>query len=293
MTEPAPSDPTGIVEKMQTLTDIEGDLADTIMAVAAPSSAPDLDLPTEEGSSDAMMQNTEAMESVLEQSIPPAPDPATKEEDIPSPVQPRVNDDVSSSPIDHEPSAAAHEASTALSAVSADLNVPVLPESVISAAHDVAAETAVEEESGNIVVEVEQPTIDNITKAVASGEGLPDTISSKVTTPPSVPNAVPMQAMEAPGPGPLQITSAKLSAQTPYASIQAPRGEVSLPQGLSESSPSVLAMPDLVRSWRLDPKNANIVLAIFDWSVQKTEINDARAWYDVLAVENPTAASPL
>jgi len=41
-----------------------------------------------------------------------------------------------------------------------------------------------------------------------------------------------------------------------------------------------------------DPKNPNILLALFDWSIQKTEINDARAWYNALAADNPTAVNP-
>lgn len=32
---------------------------------------------------------------------------------------------------------------------------------------------------------------------------------------------------------------------------------------------------------------------MFDWAVQNSEVEDARVWYEVVAKENPTAASPL
>lgn len=42
-----------------------------------------------------------------------------------------------------------------------------------------------------------------------------------------------------------------------------------------------------------DPSEASNILALFNWSVQKSEVADARAWYSALAVENPTASQPL
>lgn len=38
-----------------------------------------------------------------------------------------------------------------------------------------------------------------------------------------------------------------------------------------------------------DPSNPTLLLSLFNWAVQKTEVEDARAWYRVLAVDNPTA----
>lgn len=40
-----------------------------------------------------------------------------------------------------------------------------------------------------------------------------------------------------------------------------------------------------------DPSNPTLLLSLFNWAVQKTEVEDARAWYRVLAVDNPTAVS--
>lgn len=40
-----------------------------------------------------------------------------------------------------------------------------------------------------------------------------------------------------------------------------------------------------------DASDPRAVLELFNWSVQKSEIIDARVWYDVLAKDEPTAVS--
>lgn len=261
MTKPTTYDATEIVHQMQILTDIEGDLADTAMAVAA------ADVSKDPGSDGTMMQNAEAMESTLEQSIPahPPSDTATKE----TSTDPQANGEFNTAssevaaavphdtiingdviPAPPEPSAAAHDVSTALTAVEADLNNPVMPESVVSPAHDVETETAVEESAGNIIVEVEQPNVENIAQAAANGEIVPQALPANPETPPEGAAPVSLNGVEVSVPPSQQPTPPKMPAQTPYASIQSPKGEFTLPEGLTEASPSVRALPDLIRSSR-------------------------------------------
>lgn len=248
-TQPPPTDAAQIVHQMQVLTDIEGDLADTAVAVAAP------DVSMDQGSADTMMQNAETMESVLEQSIPAGPDPATKETpEIPDyhAPSPQTNGDVTvSTPVPTEPSSNAHNVSTTMSAITADLNEPVMPESTVPAAHDVVAETAVEESSGDIVIDVEEPTMQNIAEAFAKSEDVPQTqaIPSDAVTPAAIIGVHPLQHNEEPVAASRQPTPT-LPAQTAYITSQSPKRDASLPEGLTESSASIRAIPDLIRSWR-------------------------------------------
>lgn len=68
-----------IIQTMQTLTDIEGDLADTAAAVASDSlrseqSAQQTEqMPADNENSEALLLNAQQMEETLEQSIPDAP----------------------------------------------------------------------------------------------------------------------------------------------------------------------------------------------------------------------------
>jgi hypothetical protein len=41
----------------------------------------------------------------------------------------------------------------------------------------------------------------------------------------------------------------------------------------------------------VDTSNPLVLLGLFNWSIQKTEISDARAWYKELAKDEPTAVS--
>ncbi|OCF36522.1 hypothetical protein I316_01772 [Kwoniella heveanensis BCC8398] len=365
-TEPGPAQ---IVEQLQTLTDIEGDLAETALAVMGgsasthagsgsaagtntstgtaatqaeqrgngegPRSGPgvlgeDEDAEGEEeeeeeeveeaaGDGDgaaagagagagaeaeaenALLENAEAMEGVLESSIPDAP----ADQPVSTPTHPTTA------------SSTATEALNTLSAVNANLNEPILSSAAIEPAHDTPTETVIEEDSSRIQVDVVEPSLANIVAAAKNAENA----------------ALPQRAHQADGaiagdidgnvdeikeegviaplptPAPAQQTPVSTAVPNPYsASAPVPdtqfqnqvqpvpatqEHDVPLPDGLNESSPSVVSNRDLIQAWRADPKNPTILLSLFNWSVQRTEIIDARLWYNALAVDNPTAVQPL
>ncbi|WVF72119.1 hypothetical protein IAT40_006931 [Kwoniella sp. CBS 6097] len=350
--EPAPSE---IVDQLQTLTDIEGDLAETALAViedqtalaaADPSaaqsqsqsqsqqevvegsggldedaegeeeeeSAERMAVANEAGSAssaeaeNALLENAEMMEGVLESSIPDAPAPA------PAPVA------VPDHP--HATSTAATEALNTINAVNSNLNEPILPETAIEPAHDTPTETAIEEDNGLIQVDVVEPSMGNIVaaakneenggdfqpqageavigagdpagKSVVDGTG-PSTTAGEEGVIAPLPTPAPTQQIPAPAPAP--VASIPVPASVPEAqalpTLATQEYDVPLPDGLNESSPSVVSNRDLIQSWRADPKNPMILLSLFNWSVQRTEIVDARVWYTALAVDNPTAVQPL
>ena len=313
MAESAPSESNtaDIVRQMQVLTDIEGDLADTAVAVTAPDASFDQVVGTGSGSSssDTMMQNAEAVESLLEQSIPSAPDPATEEPPSAHDSQIQINGDESEAALPTVSASAVQDLSTTVSAVVADLNVPILPENVVAAAHDVTLVTPIEESTGDSVVQVEPPTTELIIEAVSNGDASPAPTQSDPTMPSNSVAVPPLQVSESqfllPPTQQSNSSSVPTQALLQVSTIGLKR-DISLPDGLSSSSPSVLAVPDLIRSWKVgtprmplraefdalvEPKNPHILLALFDWSVQKTEINDARAWYNALSTDNPTAVN--
>ena len=254
MSDSKPNDPAALVHEMQVLTDIEGDLADTAVAVTATTEVPI----TQNFADDAMMQNAEAMESVLEQSIPPAPaveeplDIAPKETfptEMQIQVQPKSDGDALEPLV--EPSVAASDAKDALTTVADDIDTPVLPETVVTASHDVVTETAMEESTSDIIIDVEEPTSENIAEAGANVEDVPASIPSNHVSPPSIPTIADVtQEIEPSEPVPSNNLPIAIPMQTPYASIQEKKGDVSLPEGLSEQSPSVMSLPDLIRSYR-------------------------------------------
>ncbi|ORY33805.1 hypothetical protein BCR39DRAFT_519303 [Naematelia encephala] len=309
MSEQPSTDP---IEAMQQLTNIEADLAEVATAVAA---APIQDATTsmqvEEGADDALMQNAEQVESVLEQSIPPAPE--TKEvqmQDVPSDeVQVAVTAtqtetetpssvEINTSPLIVEPSStAAVEAANAISAINADIANPVLPESVVSPAHDITMETQAEEASSSIIVE----TIDVVQPEQTEHSELNGQLAASseisLTVPAAAATNGDLGGFDMANPSGIDFVShaeaPKLPAQTPFASLQALKPEIALPEGLTGSSPSVTGNPELFSQWQADQHNPTVLLSLFNWAVQKTEIADARAWYAALAIEEPTAITPL
>ncbi|KAI9638306.1 putative cleavage stimulation factor, 77kDa subunit [Dioszegia hungarica] len=95
---------------------------------------------------------------------------------------------------------------------------------------------------------------------------------------------------------PLESSVPAVSLQTPAPAAAAAEliGGPPLPEGLTSASPSVASNPDIIQDWqRLDPSNPQVLLALFDWSIQRSEIIDARGWYAAIAKENPTASQPL
>lgn len=73
--QPAPDlTPSEILNEMQNLTDIEADLADTALAVAAPATIDSENMALSAGEAvEALLDNAEQVESVLEEAIPSAP----------------------------------------------------------------------------------------------------------------------------------------------------------------------------------------------------------------------------
>ncbi|WWD10146.1 hypothetical protein V865_008280 [Kwoniella europaea PYCC6329] len=317
MSEPI-SDPTAIVEQLQTLTDIEGDLADTALAVVEQkqeqeqeqsaetpsqpqeeSAGPGADINSSSSEAEkALLENADAIEDVLEASIPPAP------------IHEETISDPSTQPIDNTPAVsdipqvatqshgAASEALQLLNAVEADLNNPVLPETVIPPAHDTTIETANEEDTGKIIIDVEQPTMENVVEAATNPENGSSTPDKK-EIPGGEGNIAPQPTPAVADPKikqePINTIPSALPAlpQMQPNVVKPASPEVPLPEGLTETSSSVVNNRDLIHSWRQDPKNSLLLLALFNWAIQRTEISDARAWYNALAVDNPTAVEPL
>ncbi|WWC61133.1 uncharacterized protein I303_103712 [Kwoniella dejecticola CBS 10117] len=323
------SDPTAIVEQLQTLTDIEGDLADTALAVVEQdptassikvqaeeqiqvepyqdvassetgASATEAQNAVEGDDVDALLENAEAVEDVLEESIPPAP--ISEQSEAQTAQNTAIEAPTAPIEITTQPDGIAAEASQLLDAVEADLNNPVLPESVVPPAHDTAIETSNEEDTNTIRIDVEEPTVEDIVEAAANPENdgsIPATDEGGNIAPAPSPAPAPAPAAS------VSIDSSANNASSYTAPVIPPapqvpiipqsdiRPEVPLPEGLTVSSPSVLNNADLIHAWYQDPKNSYTVLALFNWSIQRTEINDARAWYNALSVDNPTAVEPL
>ncbi|WWC69469.1 uncharacterized protein I206_103409 [Kwoniella pini CBS 10737] len=330
----ASSDTTAIVEQLQTLTDIEGDLADTALAVIEQDSKSSAEFQSKEGEEeqiekpqavepvvieqetdagvsiiaeaqnategddvDALLENAEAIEDVLEESIPPAPIPTAIPEQTQAESTPINTDEIppEASVKADQTDGIAHEANQLLNAIEADLNNPVLPETLVPPAHDTALETNNEEDTGNIQIDIENPTIENVVEAATNPEnaGTASEVGGSIPpapTPTSAPIAVSISSDPRIKSDPVESTSvAPLAPQEPFV----PQSDVPLPEGLTVSSPSVVNNANLVHAWYQDPENSLTILALFNWAVQKTEIVDARAWYNVLAVDNPTAVEPL
>ena len=335
---PSTSDPTAIVQQMQTLTDIEGDLADTALAVVAqepePSGSvadatipvnPDVTTVQDGTDADTLLQSAEEMENVLEQSIPAVPEDeqvdsstTTVQDDTMESVEPAVNGTVQVSngndPLETvtnqttepasehvEPSPVVQEALDAIHAVEVDLNNSIAQvESATVETPGVEQEPTVETSVTMEPIETSTTTIEPIETSTATVEPIETSIATVEPIESSAPTVEPIKpsatngTAELPQPGPF------IQTPTPVESI-----DIDLPEGLTPSSPSVLSNRDLIRAWKdgkcvvgkhhscLAPTNPTILLTLFNWAVQKTEINDARAWYDALAKEEPTAVGHL
>nr|XP_019042697.1 hypothetical protein I302_08402 [Kwoniella bestiolae CBS 10118]OCF21627.1 hypothetical protein I302_08402 [Kwoniella bestiolae CBS 10118] len=316
MSDPS-SDPSAIVQQLQTLTDIEGDLADTALAVVeqeqeqqqqdhSAETQPQAEEPEDEAVGEtntssaeaekALMDNAEAIVDVLEESIPAAPvheeialtqstDTSIVPEEIPQ--------------MSPQPDGVAAEAATLLNAVEADLNNPVLPEDVVPSAHDTLVETANEEDTGKIVINVEQPTMENIVEAATNPENdsstniKEDNLGGEVNIAPLPTPTVSDPRLKTELVYPTPTLPLPAVPQVQESEIKPVVSDEPLPEGLTDGSPSVVNNRDLIHSWRQDPKNPLLLLSLFNWAIQRTEIADARAWYEALAVHNPTAVEPL
>ncbi|OWZ63165.1 mRNA 3'-end-processing protein RNA14 [Cryptococcus neoformans] len=311
--------PADIVNQLQSIDSIQQDLADTAAAVvdAASQSHPPQHAAQDQKSQSTLLDNAEAMESILESAIPPAPGSSS---------------------------------TTAASDAIGDNNFTASGPPPIS--DTVVAPSAADDEIGDvIVVGVETPTTTNDVEAVAnpvnngdipiesteqsskqppeqsveqsaeqSGEQPPEQPAIETPQAPQPNPAAPAasaiesvpttleetqleQIVQAPVPTahtepPTPVVDSKMEEKplvehVAWAPPQGIHSDVFLPEGLTEYSPSVSQNGELIRSWRADPSNPTLLLSLFNWAVQKTEVEDARAWYRVLAVDNPTAAQPL
>ena len=276
------------VQRMQNLTDIEGGLADAALAAVS----------TEQHAPDAQtvqtLESAEVIEQALEQSMPAdPPNTGTVSESL-SAAQ--MTDNASLALGAEHSSATAQSASDAINALQADLNEPILPDGVAASTHDAPMETALEEASGQVVVQVTSPT-------PADPPGLPTSTDSDVHLSRSpVVNGNSAEVSHDAGPSTQPSTAS--AQQTPYMPLNTSSQSL-LPMGLTETSPSVRFNPDVVRKWRdreamtayerradaPDPHDSHVVYGLFSWCVGRSEVIDARAWYEALATDDPSAVS--
>lgn len=208
-----------ILENVQQLTDIEADLADTAMAVAlAPSSGvdagPEAKAEVEAGAEttepNPVIQNAEAMEAVLEQSIPEAPAEATEVVVQPSSalqidpslidptlsVAPPLTDVPSTSPSVQPPQDAAQEPAATVEALAAN--------------------------GDEIVIDDDETPAQAPTQAMEASEQ-------------PLESSVPAVSLQTPAPA---AAAAELIGGPP------------LPEGLTSASPSVASNPDIIQDWQ-------------------------------------------
>ncbi|WVR05236.1 hypothetical protein IAU60_002248 [Kwoniella sp. DSM 27419] len=279
------ADPSTIVDQIQTLTDIEGDLAETALAVmeqdVTQSQTEEATQPVQvAGSSHSsageaeqtLMDTAEATEAVLENAIPAAPG------------SPAASDTESEETEEIEPDVSTQMAEEQGVSASTEPAVPDLPGDPAAEAtevlHVVEADTEpILAEVTASVTETEGPAqMDTVSEAQPAPE-LATQQNGHVTDPQPAPQASHPQQL---APPPAQSESDK-----------AQESEIVLPQGLTWESPSVRANRDLVQSLQTDHRDPTLLLSLFNWAVQKTEIVDARAWYSALAENDATAVQPL
>jgi hypothetical protein len=275
MSATPPHDPSIAIQEMQKLDDIEADLADTALAVAAideddaaaaaaaPSAEaaqqPQLSPAEAATSADALVQNAEAIEQVLEQAIPAAPEHSTGHEASQS-ATPLAGAASSDTPIPSYPTpsptpgSAVAEVHEAFQAVAADVNVPILPETVVPPAQsnedtDMDAQTVQADVSTSVDDAV--PPISSSTDAISP--------SSKPMQIPSGAGLPPRPEVAEPGTS-VSLTPVKQESQAPplgQAEYAPADGEtkplveidMELPEGLDSGSTSIRSNPDLVRAW--------------------------------------------
>lgn len=149
------SEASGIIQQLNTLTDVESGLAEAHLAVEnqaaqADSNSDEIAIDDDENAAaaqtDAFMAEAEKVEGALESAIPPAP---SSDPRLPAQAAPHTDDSASQT-------ATVEEAQETIDIVNADIPAPVLPEQVAEPAHDVVMETHIEEETSPIQVDVEE-----------------------------------------------------------------------------------------------------------------------------------------
>jgi hypothetical protein len=146
------SEASGIIQQLNTLTDVESGLAEAHLAVENQAAQADVnsdeiaiddDETAAATQTDAFMAEAEKVEGALESAIPPAP---SSDPRLPAQAAPHN---------DHS-TATVTEAQETIGIVNADIPAPVLPEQVAEPAHDVVMETTIEEETSPMQVDVEE-----------------------------------------------------------------------------------------------------------------------------------------
>jgi hypothetical protein len=146
------SEASGIIQQLNTLTDVESGLAEAHLAVENQAAQADVnsdeiaiddDENAATAQTDAFMAEADKVEGALESAIPPAP---TSDPRIPAQAAPH----------NAHSTATVTEAQETIDIVNADIPAPVLPEQVAEPAHDVVMETRIEEETSPMQVDVEE-----------------------------------------------------------------------------------------------------------------------------------------
>jgi hypothetical protein len=231
------------IQEIQALTDIEGDLADTAAAVAS------VDVDDDE----EMLHNAEAVESVLEQSMPDGPGsfPEVSTGEVISPQTAHIPetmqlDESTIAPVSEtlDPLDVAHIADEAVQSITESVPID----------NDVpSAEIAPETEEPRVSLEAQSTVTISAppTTGIDAQNGIPEfngmsTNTVSILPPPTAATSLPFSV---PGPT-IQPTSIPPIARTPFSSLQSASAQVSLPEGLSEGSASVVSNPDLIRQWQ-------------------------------------------
>jgi len=287
MSATPPYDPSVAIQEMQKLDDIEADLADTALAVAAideddaaaadapprpdpePWVEPEASAGAGAGAGDeALIQNAEAIEQVLEQAIPDAPEHDTAQEASQSAAPAAAatsngtaaaasqSPDPSHPTPTPTPSSAVAEVQEAVQAVAADVNVAILPEAVVAPAHS-GEDIDMEQETVSAGVTTSQPDALSVPPPSSSMDA--NSPSSHPVQIPSGAGLPPRPDVVAPGttiglPPVNQETQLPPLDQTDY--IQTTEEakplvdiDIDLPEGLDSGSASIRSNPDLVRAW--------------------------------------------
>lgn len=153
------SEASGIIQQMQNLVDVESGLAEAYVAVETAGAGNVDEIAVNDDGADAaddsmgFMQAATKVEEALESAIPPAPPAAAILPGFGSASTPDQMQQSTST------STAATEAQQAIDAVNADIPVPILPKQVAEPIHDVAMETAVEEETSPMQVDMDEEDV--------------------------------------------------------------------------------------------------------------------------------------
>ncbi|WVQ71644.1 hypothetical protein IAR50_001184 [Cryptococcus sp. DSM 104548] len=285
MSDPQPStstsNPAEIVQQLQHIDTIQQDLADTAAAVEGnrnPQVSGGAEVGgAEEASQAILLDNAEAMETALESAIPAAP--ASASESAASEAMGETGGHTSPPTV-----------LTAQESATDNVHESVQPKPT-AAAEPTPLSTLAPGAAGEPVTAVVEESTPTVVGAV------PSTDNSNVpeALPPNpIPEAPPV-SQRTPTPAvstPIQSQAPEQSQPLPWTASESTTAYSPLPDGLTEDSPSVRQNAELVHAWRNDP-HSDTVLEMFNWSVQRTEVEDARAWYKVLAIDNPTASQPL